>query len=165
MGSIQWAPRSLLETEDKGIAMVTVAGVVLFTCLAAAQVRQGSDHAAAIVELEQRLAAAWVRGDRPFIEALLTPDWTVTDPSGRVLTKQQVLDETFLTTDRRIEAMSVDDVKVQILGDTAVATGRTRATGSYRGTVASVVLRFTDVFVLRDRRWQIVASHGTMVAP
>jgi ketosteroid isomerase-like protein len=146
-------------------AMVIVAGVLLICCLAVGDSRQSPDHTATIVELEQRLAAAWVRGDKAFIEALLAPDWTVTDPSGRVLAKQQVLDEAFLTTDRKIQAMSVDEVKVRLLGDTAVATGRTRATGSYRGVAASVVLRFTDVFVLRDGRWQVVASQGTMVAP
>jgi uncharacterized protein (TIGR02246 family) len=120
---------------------------------------------ATIVDLEQRLAAAWVKGDRAFIEALLAPDWTVTDPSGRVLTRQQVLDETFLTTDRKIDAMTVDDLKVRVLGDTAVVTGRTRATGSYRGVSASVVLRFTDVFVRHDGRWQVITSQGTLVTP
>lgn len=145
--------------------MLTAAGVALISCLGLAELRQGSKDAAAIVDLEQRLAAAWVKGDRAFIEALLAPDWTVTDPSGRVLTRQQVLDETFLTTDRKIEAMTVDDLEVRVLGDTAVATGRTRATGSYRGVSASVVLRFTDVFVRRDSRWQVITSQGTMVNP
>ena len=114
-------------------------------------------------ELEQRLAAAWVRGDRAFIENLLADDWTVIDPSGRVLTKQQVLDETFGSNDRRIDAMTVDEVRVRLLDGTAVVTGRTRATGSYRGEKASVTLRFTDVFQLRDGRWQVVASQGTTV--
>jgi ketosteroid isomerase-like protein len=122
------------------------------------------DAAATIADLEQRLASAWVKGDRVFIEALLAPDWTVTDPSGQVLTRQQVLDETFMTTDRKIEQMAVDDLKVRVFNETAVATGRTRATGSYRGVAASVVLRFTDVFARRNGRWQIVASQGTLVA-
>lgn len=122
----------------------------------------GND-ASFVVDLEQRLAQAWVNGDRPFIEALLAPDWTVTDPSGRILTRQQVLDETFSSTDRTIDAMAIDEVKVRIMGTVAVATGRTRATGSYQGQTASVVLRFTDVFVRHNDRWQIVVSQGTMV--
>ena len=146
-------------------SILPIAGAVFVMCLGATEVGQESDAAATIIELEQRLAAAWVKGDRAFIEALLTADWTVTDPSGRVLTRQQVLDETFLTTDRKIATMTVDDLKVQVLGDTAVATGRTRASGSYRGEAASVVLRFTDVFIRRAGRWQIVASQGTMLAP
>ena len=123
------------------------------------------DETSSIVDLEQRLAQAWVKSDRAFIEALLAPDWTVTDPSGQVLTRQQVLDETFSSSDRKIDSMSVDDVKVRVLGDVAVATGRTRAAGSYQGQSASVVLRFTDVFVRRNGQWQVVISQGTMVAP
>ena len=114
-------------------------------------------------ELEQQLAVAWVKGDRAFIDNLLADDWTVTDPAGRVLTKRQVMDETFASTERRIESMTVDDVRVRVLGDVAVVTGRTQATGSYRGQKATAILRFTDVFHFRDGRWRIVASQGTTV--
>lgn len=128
----------------------------------------GGGDSAVVLELrhiEQRLADAWLQRDRAFIESLLAPDWTVTDPSGRVLTRQQVLDETFATDERRIETMSVDEVMVRPLGAAAVATGRTRATGSYRGQSTTVALRFTDVFHVRDGRWQIVTSQGTILAP
>jgi ketosteroid isomerase-like protein len=81
------------------------------------------------------------------------------------LTKQQVLDETFSSAERRIDTMAVDEVKVRLLGAVAVATGRTRATGSNQGQSASVELRFTDVFVRQSGHWQIAVSQGTMVAP
>jgi uncharacterized protein (TIGR02246 family) len=126
---------------------------------------QPADDTAAIVDLEHRLAAAWVKGDRPFIEGLLADDWSVTDGAGRVLTKPQLLDETFGSADRRIEAMVIDDVRVRFVGDVAIVTGRTRATGSYRGQSGTAMLRFTDVFTRRDGRWQIVASHGSTVTP
>jgi uncharacterized protein (TIGR02246 family) len=145
--------------------MDTLANALILGVLLAAQPTRPSDETAAIVALEERLARAWVERDRPFIDGLLAPDWTVTDPSGRVLTKQQVLDETFSSTERRIESMTIDDMAVRFVGDVAIATGRTRATGSYRGQAASVVLRFTDVLARRDGRWQVVASQGTMVAP
>jgi ketosteroid isomerase-like protein len=117
-----------------------------------------------IVALEERLAQAWVARDRPFIESVLAPEWTVTDPAGRVLTRQQVLDETFASDERRIDSMTVDEIVVRALGDVAVATGRTQAAGSYRGESASVQLRFTDVLVRRGDRWQFIVSHGTLVA-
>ena len=124
-----------------------------------------TDDVATIVDLEERLAWAWVARDRAFIEGLLAPDWSVTDPSGRTLTRQQVLDEIFSSTERRIDTMLVDEVKVRVIDTVAIATGRTRATGSYRGQAASVVLRFTDVFVRRDEQWHVIQSHGTLVAP
>ena len=118
----------------------------------------------AIGEIEQQIAKAWVDRDQPAIEAILAPDWSVTDPTGQVLTKAQVIRETFGSTERRIDAMVVDDVHVRLFGDVAVATGRNRATGSYQGAEVSVVLRFTDVFARRDGQWQAVASHGTFIA-
>jgi ketosteroid isomerase-like protein len=130
-----------------------------------AQTRDSAADEAAIQQLEQRLAKAWVERDRAFIEQLLADEWTVIDPSGRILTKTQVLDETFGSADRRIDSMTVDEVKVRLLGGAAVATGRTRATGSYRGQTGTATLRFTDVFQYRDGRWQIVASQGTAVTP
>lgn len=128
-------------------------------------VDSGRDGPLAIEVLEQRLARAWVERDRAFIENLLAPEWTVTDPSGTVLTRQQVLDETFSSSDRQIESMTVDDVAVKMLGTTAIATGRTRAAGHYQGQAVTVALRFTDVFRLVGREWKVVVSHGTLIAP
>lgn len=132
------------------------------TSSAAVEQRQGAE--AEIVALEQRLAEAWVKRDREFIDRLLASDWSVIDQSGRIVTKPQLLDEAFNSADRRIEEMTVDEVTVRVFGDAAVATGRTRATGSSRGQRGTAVLRFTDVLHYRDGRWQIVASQGTTLA-
>jgi ketosteroid isomerase-like protein len=144
---------------------ILAAGMALTLIIVSGEARaQGPGDEAAIVALEHRLAAAWVEGDRPFIERLLASDWRVIEPSGRLVSRQQVLDETFSSTDRRIDALAIDDLNVRVFGGTAVATGRTRATGSYRGQSGTAVLRFTDVFHFRQGRWQIVASQGTTVA-
>lgn len=124
---------------------------------------QDANDLETISNIEQQIAKAWVSRDRVTIDTILAPDWSVTDAAGRVLTKQQVMQEGFESADRRIDTMTIDDVKVRTFGDMAVATGRTRATGSYLGTSSSVVLRFTDVFVRRGGRWQAVASHGSTV--
>src|SRR5215831_9450747 len=123
------------------------------------------DRRSEIEAIEQRLVRAWVERDRLFIENLLAPEWTVTDPSGRVLTRQRVLDETFSSSDRQIDSMTVDDLVVTMLGPTAIVTGRTRATGRYQGSAATVALRFTDVFHCIDGQWKVVVSHGTLIAP
>ena len=115
-------------------------------------------------QIEQRLAGAWVTNDRQTIEGILASDWTVIDITGRVLTRPEVLSEAFDSGDRRVDSMTVDDVRIRLLGEVAVVTGRTTAEGSYRGAGVKVVLRFTDVFARRDGSWQVVASQGTPVA-
>jgi ketosteroid isomerase-like protein len=140
-----------------------LAAAVLTSVVAAVTAQPSTE--AVLVELEHRLAKAWVARERDFIDGLLADDWSVTDAAGRVLTKQQALDETFASPDRRIDSMAIDDLRVRVLGDVAIVTGRTTASGSYRGQTGTAVLRFTDVFVRRDGRWQCVASHGSSVAP
>lgn len=117
----------------------------------------------ALREIETRLAAAWVAGDRSFIEETLAEDWSVTDLTGQVLTKAEVLKEVFGSGIRQVVSMHIDDINVRPFGDWAVVTGRTKAAGEYQGEVAEVTLRFTDVFAFRDERWQVVASQATLL--
>jgi ketosteroid isomerase-like protein len=93
----------------------------------------------------------------------LASDWSVIDLTGHVLTRVQVMQE-FGSGDRRIESGSVDDLNVRVFGEIAVVTGRSVLAGTYQGKRASVVQRFTDIFAMRDGRWQAVASQGTQVA-
>lgn len=114
--------------------------------------------------VEERLALAWVEGDRAFIEQLLADDWSVTDLTGRVLKKAEVLEEAFGSQDRKVVSMKIDDIKVRLFGDCAIVTGRTHAAGEYKGAVAEVSLRFTDVFAYRDGKWQAVSSQATLIS-
>jgi len=114
-------------------------------------------------DIEQRLATAWVKGDRSFIEQILADDWSVTDLTGRVLKKEEVLEETFGSKDRQIVSMRIDELNVRPFGDWAIVTGRTQAAGQYQGEVAEVTLRFTDVFANRNGKWQVVASQATLL--
>lgn len=115
-------------------------------------------------QLEQRLIKAWVEHDREAVNAILSDDWAVIDPTGRVLTKAQVLEEGFESGVRKVESGAIDDLNVRLFNDVAVVTGRTIAEGSYQGTKVSVKLRFTDVCVKRGDDWQVVASQATLIA-
>lgn len=115
-------------------------------------------------QLEQRIIRAWLDNDRETISAILADDWTVIDPSGRVLTKAQVMEEAFESGIRKMETGTIDEVKVRTFGDVAVVTGRTAAAGTYQGTNFSVTLRFTDVCVKPGSDWQVVASQGTLIS-
>jgi ketosteroid isomerase-like protein len=116
-----------------------------------------------LTDIQHRLAQAWVEGDREFIDSVLADDWSVTDLTGRVLTKEEVLREAFGSDERQVASMKIDDIRVRSFGDWAVVTGRTQAGGEYQGTKIEVKLRFTDVFALRDGRWQAVASQATLL--
>jgi ketosteroid isomerase-like protein len=114
-----------------------------------------------LTRIEHQLVAAWVAGDHTFHERILGDDWSVIDPSGRILSKAEVLKEAF-TGERCITDGEIDQIKVRDFGDWAVVTGRTRMSGSYQGEEMKVTLRFTDVFSRASGEWQCVASQGTM---
>jgi len=124
-------------------------------------------HHADVVEelsrIEERLAAAWVADDRSFHERVLADDWSVIDGAGRVLTKAEVLAESFGVEDREITLGRIDDLKVRPFENWAVVTGRTHVTGRHRDEPFEVTLRFTDVFARRDGDWQVVASQATLL--
>jgi ketosteroid isomerase-like protein len=113
--------------------------------------------------LQQDLARAWVAGDRAAIEGIIAPEWKTTGPDGSRRDRAAVLRDVFETRVHKVTRLDVDDVQVEVYGDAAVVTGRTRAAGEYKGASAEVVIRFTDMFVRRDGRWQAVASHASLV--
>ena len=117
---------------------------------------------AELTRIEEQLAAAWVAGDPGFHDRVLADDWSVIDPTGRVVTKADVLRESF-SAERRITKGGIDQIKVRDFGDWAVVTGRTRMAGMYDGQEIDIVLRFTDVFVRRGGEWKCVSSQGTFV--
>lgn len=148
-------------TVQKGV-VVMLASMFLAALVMAAQDPAPADE---LVQIQQRLMRAWIDRDRPYVESVLASDWTTTDTGGRVLTREEIMRQAFESDDRRVESGAIDDVTVRLFGETAVVTGRTIAVGTYKGARATARLRFTDVFVKRDGRWQAVASQGTIIAP
>ena len=107
--------------------------------------------------IEAQLASTWKNRDCAGWGALLANDWSVTHIDAKIITKEQALE--MCRTGPAVTS-SVDQLAVRVYGDTAIVTGRTNATASGGGGL-TVTLRFTDVFVRRDGRWIVVASHAT----
>ena len=113
-------------------------------------------------EIERNLAAAYMRGDRAFVNDLLTDDWTSTDYTGRIWTKANVL-ALFGPGGPTFTKSEIDVDRVRLLGDVAVVTGRSVSGARVDGRDVNVTQRFTDIYVKRDGRWRVVASQGTQV--
>jgi|SRR5690349_2262575 Domain of unknown function (DUF4440) len=137
----------------------TVAAVLL---AAAVQASPADPAIAQFREMAQKLAAAYLTGDRAFVDALLTDDWTSTDYRGRIWTKANVL-AMFDGPRPPMTKAEIDVDGVRLLGDVAVVTGRSVSAGRVDGQDITITQRFTDIYVRRDGRWRVVASQGTEV--
>lgn len=59
----------------------------------------------------------------------------------------------------------ITELYVRIFGTTAIATGRNTETATIEGKDMTGVYSFTDVFLKRNGRWQIVASQTARPVP
>src|SRR3954465_12037498 len=142
------------------IPAVVGAGVV---CRPAMFAQSGSDTAA-VTELEQRLTKAVLSKDAKTYSAILAPDWSVIDASGRELSKEQVMVQTFGNPELKVASAVNDGMNVRTYGDTAIVTGRTIGTSTLRGARANIMVRFMDVFVRKNGHWMLVGSQRTAIA-
>jgi ketosteroid isomerase-like protein len=117
-----------------------------------------------LVKLEQEWADAVVRGEIAVLDRIEADDLIITDPDGKVSNKAQGLAD-IKSGAYKVESIKLDDMKVQAYRGTAVVTGRTTMTGQYKGKDLSGQYRWTDVFVKRQGRWQVVATHASQIAP
>ena len=113
-----------------------------------------------LLKLEKEFARAIVKNDAEAIRQFLADDWVIIDVDGGIIDKARflgVVESGALTH----EMMESDDVEVRIYGDSAVVSGLTRTKGKFMGQDFSTQERATDVFVMRNGRWQCVFSQLT----
>ncbi len=129
---------------------------------------QSKDQAAGgaeqvIIRIERELLAATLKGDASVSERYLAETYAFTGPDGSVENKAQAVND-LKSGDLKLKAASIEGSKVQVYGDTAVVTYGSHDKGTYKGKDISGNSRWTDVFVRSNGRWQLVASHGSMVS-
>jgi hypothetical protein len=111
-------------------------------------------------DIQQRLAGAWVEGDRAYLQRVIAPEWTVIQPDGSAVTRDAQI-RTYIGGPVKLERVDIDDVRVDVFERTAVVRGRTVVTASVNGVRTNFRLRFMDVFLKRESEWQAVASQAT----
>jgi ketosteroid isomerase-like protein len=95
-------------------------------------------------------------GDVQRFGEILAEDFLCSNPDGSLVDKNQFLAQTARPV--TISGLSVEDVRVRILGDVAIIHARTSYTtadGEQRNG------RYTDVWARRDGEWLAVSAHVT----
>lgn len=116
-----------------------------------------------LIQLERDWDDAFHNRDVPFIDRLLADEFLAVYADGTHGDKAEELRRA-AAFDQQIESSMLEDFVVKIYGDTAVVWMTQRLVGPSKGKRLELTFRYTDVFVLRDGRWQCVASQSTRAA-
>lgn len=143
---------------------------VLLSCLLAASAVTGASAVQRVesdqdvlIKLERGWNEAFYRKDVAFIERLLAEEFTATYDDGRIGDKATELG-LVVAFDQNVQSATPEDFAVRVYRDTAVVWFTLRLVGIKDGQRSEMALRYTDVWIIRDGRWQCVSSQSTRVA-
>jgi len=97
-----------------------------------------------------------VESDTGWFQANLTDDFLNSNADGTLVDKGGFIAQ--IARPLAVKGFGYDDVRIRILGDTAIIHARTRYTKPDGGAAAG---RYTDIWHKRDGRWRCVAAHVT----
>jgi hypothetical protein len=115
-----------------------------------------------LIELEQEWDAAFHSQNVAFIETVLADEFIATYGDGTRGDKAKEL-ELAREFDQQVDQSHLDDFIVKIYRDTAVVWFTQYLIGPVKGKPTEVQYRYMDVWVVRDGRWQAVASQSTRI--
>ena len=116
-----------------------------------------------LIGLERGWNGAFYKKDAAFIEKLLADEFIATYDDGRRGDKATEL-ALVAAFDQQVESAVPDEFAVRVYRDTAIVWFTLRLVGIKDGKRSEMALRYTDVWIVRDGRWQCVSSQSTRVA-
>jgi len=115
-----------------------------------------------LVELEMMWDDAFHRQDAAFIETVLAPEFIATYGDGTRGDRDKEL-SLAKESNQQIDSSRLEDFIVKVYRDTAVVWFTQHLVGPVQGKPTEVEYQYMDVWIIRDGRWQCVASQSTRV--
>jgi ketosteroid isomerase-like protein len=124
--------------------------------------QQSDPRETKLLILERMWNEAQVNRDSAALDQLVSSRFVNTEWDGSVSDKQRFLsdikDPLF-----KPSLATIQDVKMNFFGDTAVVTGTYHTQGTYQGRPYDHLGRFTDTWIMDGDRWQCVSSHTSLI--
>ena len=111
--------------------------------------------------LERQWLDAYEQNDAEAMERIVADDFTITFPNGAMQTKPQLMSMVRAPRGAGQPRMKfyTEGVRSRAYGDTVILLGRVVSEYERDGKAVKEQSRYTDTYVRRDGRWQVVASH------
>src|ERR1700687_2143768 len=120
--------------------------------------QQKSEIVSKILALENKWNIAYKQGDVATMNSLLADDFIITIEDGATFSKAGYIAHCG-DPDIHVLVSEMSELKVRAHGNTAIVTGAYHEKGSTNGKPYEYHDRLTDVWMLTDGRWQVIASH------
>jgi len=144
------------------ISLLFLASLTVWALDFAAAQNKPNARPSTILGLENKWNAAYQRGDIAVMNSLLDDDFIITVEDGSTFSKPGYIAHSGDTT-VHVSQSEMSDLKVRMHDNTAVVTGSDTEKSTYKGKDSSGKYVWTDVWVMRDGRWQAVASQSVKV--
>jgi len=145
------------------IAVLLISTLVLSQKKSASSAKAGGDAKATLEQMEKDRAQAVVKKDTATLEKMTADDYQLIDSNGRMRGKADTMDA-IKSGAINLQSNDIDDLKVQVYGNTAVVTGRGNPKGTIDGKDMGGPIRFTRVYVKRNGTWQSVLFQQTRIS-
>ena len=146
----------------KKTLMWCLIGLISLGSAARSQAQQTGATEKAVAALEEQWLQSQKTNNPDLVAPLLADKFVNTSIEGKVSNKAETLANAKAT---KYVSADYEDVKVTVFGDTAIATGVFKATGTdASGKPMDTHERWTDTWVkMPSGKWQCVATHGSTI--
>jgi ketosteroid isomerase-like protein len=114
-----------------------------------------------IIDLEHTINEATRTKDHAALERIYADDYYCVHSNGAAMNKAAELAKNMSKKNAWTDFV-LDDVVVRVFGDVGILTGRLTLKGVAKGFKPGA-RRFTDIFIRRDGRWQLLNCQTTLV--
>jgi len=134
------------------------------TMVSAASFAKEDTREAALRSAEMSRFEAQVNADAKALDRLLDSDLEYVHSNGDFDTKASFI-ESLVNGKRDYIASTANIQGVRILGDVAIIRGTARVTVADNGQSRDLDLGYTDIWVWKDKRWQMTAWRSARMPP
>lgn len=111
-----------------------------------------------VLALEKKWTESYKHRDVSLLSSLLAEDFIITIEDGSTYGKVGYISHS-ADSSVHVEVAELSDLRVRMHGDTAIVTGAYHETGESKGKHYEYRDRLTDVWMKRDGKWHVIASH------
>lgn len=135
--------------------------ILLFVLLASSYASAQDKAAEEVRKLERAWLDAYQQRDAKVMNEIVADDFTITFPDGSMQTKPQILGSLKGAGNFNNPPLKfyTEEVQARVYGETVVLTGLVTTEWQQNGKTMREQNRYTDTYVRRNNRWQVVASH------